>query len=107
MIEFTRLLKDGGPLTKHISLKPDGTIKSDGSNCLMPAGWAWRQKVSDLSEFAKIISELNESEGITLGSLRADLPNGVEITTKKRMNKLDDAARSDLITRTARYIGYP
>jgi hypothetical protein len=34
-VGFTLLTKIGGPLTKHITLAPDGTLQSHGSACVM------------------------------------------------------------------------
>ena len=44
-IELTRLTKDGGPLTKQISLSPDGTLVKDGSACVMAHGTAERVRL--------------------------------------------------------------
>ena len=41
-VELTKLTKVGGPLTKRISLAPDGTLKKDGSACVMAHGTAER-----------------------------------------------------------------
>jgi hypothetical protein len=40
MTEFTIFAKSGGPLTKRISLAPDGSVKSDGAACVMAHGAA-------------------------------------------------------------------
>jgi hypothetical protein len=42
MIEITSIAKTGGPLTKRISLAQDGSLKSDGSACVMTCGTAQR-----------------------------------------------------------------
>ena len=51
-IEFTLLTKDGGPLTKQISLAPDGSLHSDGSACIMSRGRARRIRISRLGALA-------------------------------------------------------
>ena len=38
MIEIIALAKEGGPLTKRISLTADGSLHSDGSGCVMARG---------------------------------------------------------------------
>lgn len=38
-VEITVFTKSGGPLTKKIELRPDGTVKSDGSECRMAQHW--------------------------------------------------------------------
>ncbi len=54
MIEITTLTKQGGPLTKRISLTPDGMLHSDGSACIMSVGIARRCELGNLSQFAHI-----------------------------------------------------
>jgi hypothetical protein len=105
-IEITRLAKIGGPLTKHISLAVDGSLKSDGSACLMGSGVARRAQFSDLPAFADCIANLARHEAIALGSLRLDLPDPVGITIKDKLAKSNGAARPDLIARTGGHIVY-
>jgi hypothetical protein len=71
-IEITLLAKAGGPLTKRISLAVDGSLKSDGSACLMWRGVARRARFSDLYAFADCIGNLAQHEAVALGSLRLD-----------------------------------
>jgi hypothetical protein len=85
-IELTRLTKDGGPLTKLISLGPDGTVVSDGSACVMTRGTAERVKIADIDELATLIGSLHPSQAIALGTLRDGLPDEVRIVTKKKLN---------------------
>ena len=82
-IELTRLTKDGGPLTKQISLAPDGTLVKDGSACVMAHGTAERVRVAGVDALGALIEDLAPSQAIALGALRADLPDKVEVTTKK------------------------
>jgi hypothetical protein len=56
--EIVGLTKNGGPLTKRISLAPDGTLHSDGSACIMSEGAASRSRFGNLPEFAHYISGL-------------------------------------------------
>ena len=51
-----------------------------------------------------LIEDLTESQALALGSLRADLPDKVEVTTKKML--LNGAARPDIIARTGANIVY-
>ena len=85
-IEFTRLTKNAGPLTKKIYLAPDGTLVKDGSACVMEHGTAERVRVAGVDALGTLIEALTPSQAIALGALRADLPDRVEITTKKRSN---------------------
>src|SRR5215472_15776844 len=49
---LTVIAKSNGPLTKRISLNPDGTVKSDGSACVMSHGRAHRVELSSAQELA-------------------------------------------------------
>jgi hypothetical protein len=103
-IELTRLTKQGGPLTKRISLSPDGTLVKDSSSCVMAHGTAERVKVAGVDALAALIEELTPSQALALGALRPDLPDKVEITTKKKL--LNGVARPDIIARTGANITY-
>jgi hypothetical protein len=97
-IELVRLTKDGGPLTKLISLSPDGTLVKDSSACVMARGTAERVRVAGVDALGALIEDLTPSQAIALGTLRADLPDKVEVTTKKRL--VDGVARPHIIART-------
>jgi hypothetical protein len=101
--EVTRILKEGGTLTKHISLNGDGELVSDGSACVMSHGHALRAPLSSAQGLADLIGELGSSEAIALGTLRKGLPDYVKVVTK---HKLNGASRPDLIARTQEYIAY-
>src|SRR5262249_14126250 len=103
-IELTRLTKDGGPLTKQISLSPDGTLVKDSSACVMTHGTAERVKVIGVDALGALIEDLSPSQAIALGTLRPDLPDRVEVTTKKRL--VNGVARPDIIARTGSNIIY-
>jgi DNA polymerase I-like protein with 3'-5' exonuclease and polymerase domains len=103
-IELTRLTKDGGPLTKQISLSPDGTLVKDGSACVMSHGTAERVRVAGVEALGALIEALRPSQALALGTLRAGLPDKVEVTTKKRL--VNGSARPDIIARTASNIVY-
>src|SRR5262249_22255030 len=92
--ELTIFAKSGGPLTKQIRLAPDGSVISDGSACIMAHGEAHRETVADVTRLGGLIEGLKSDEAIALGTLRADLPDRVEIATK---NKVNGAPRPDLI----------
>jgi hypothetical protein len=70
VIELTVLQKLDGPLTKRISLGPDGEIRSDGSACFMTRGTAKRFTFSDIVEFATLIEHFGPHQAIALGGLR-------------------------------------
>jgi hypothetical protein len=107
VIEMTVLSKTGGgPLTKRISLEPDGSICSGGSACIMASGTAQRATFASLAAFAKFIAQLAPHQAIALGTLHHDLPENVQITTKGRRDKLNGAAPPHLIARTGEHILY-
>jgi hypothetical protein len=84
-IELTKLTKHSGPLTKKISLSPDGTLVKDGSACMMAHGTAERVRVAGVAELGALIDGLTPSQALALGALRPDLPDKVEVTTKKKL----------------------
>lgn len=101
VFEITLLAKaGGGALTKQISLAPDGTIKSDGSACTMACGTARRARISNVAELAELIERMRSREALALGRLREDLPETVEVVRKRMLDRVDHAARPDLIART-------
>ena len=51
-----------------------------------------------------LIESLQASQAIALGALRADLPDKVEVTTKKKL--INGVARPDIIARTGANIVY-
>jgi hypothetical protein len=94
--ELTVFEKSGGPLTKHIGLSPDGSVKSDGSACLMASGVAQRLRLADIGELAAAIAKARSDQAIALGALRAGLPDRVHIVTKSKLN-----GQPNTIARTA------
>jgi hypothetical protein len=97
-IELTLFTKYGGPLTKHISLAPDGTLIKNGNACKMSIGMAERVKIADVNAFSALIESLASEQAIALGMLRPDLPDRVQITTKAKL--MNGAAQPGIIART-------
>ena len=102
--EITVFVKLGGPLTKRISLSADGSIKSDGSACLMSTGTARRVEVADIQQFAALIGELPPNEALALGALRPGLLDEVKVVTKAKLP--NGVAHPNLIARTGVNIIY-
>jgi hypothetical protein len=99
--EITVLRKaDNLPLTKRVSLGPDGSLVSDASCCVMSRGVAWRFGFDRVRELAEAIEEFGPDQALALGGLRSDLPVRVEVTTKRRLN---GANRPDLVARTRHF----
>jgi hypothetical protein len=117
-LEITGLMKEGGPLTKRIMLTTDGSLKSDGSACVMAEGQARRATFDNLETFAAYIAGLNPNEAIALGALCDNLPDLVEIVTKDRLEglkqgrivsatlSLNGSVRPEVIARTGDHISY-
>ena len=118
MPELVKFTKTGGPLTKHISLAPDGTLVRDGSACVMTRGTAERVKIAGIDELAALIGSLHPSQAIALGALRdrparqgrgrhqEELLNGVARPDThrphRRQHRLPTARRSRCSTSTPR-----
>jgi hypothetical protein len=94
-VELTGFTKANGPLTKRISLAPDGTMNSDGSACVMGRGIAQRLHIADVGELATVIDHVRPDQAIALGALRTGLPEKVHVVTKQKLN-----GQPDVIART-------
>ena len=101
-IELTLFTKLEGILSKRIKLAADGAVLSDGSECRMSSGRAQRVTVDGAAGLAALIEELGSDQAITLGALRSDQRDDVEVTTRKKHN----GAAPGVITRTQEYICY-
>ena len=99
--EITVFDKTGGVLTKKIGLSKDGALESDGSECRMANGWAYRTPIADLHALAAKIAKLRPYQAIALGALRDGLPDKVKIVTKKKLN-----GQANTIARTGGEIVY-
>jgi hypothetical protein len=106
MIEITGFAKANGPLTKRISLGPDGKPVSGGSACVMGAGRACRLPFASIAEFADCIGALDPNEAIALGALRPGLPDQVDIITKEKLQELDGAVAPNVVARVSGEITY-
>jgi hypothetical protein len=89
--EITLFAKCDGPLTKRISLEADGSLKSDGSACVMAHGAARRFHITSISDLGALIERLRPNEAIALGSLRAGLADPVQVVTKQKLNGAPNA----------------
>jgi hypothetical protein len=102
-IELTIFQKSGGALTKRISLGDDGAVVSDGSACLMTYGVARRFSFSFAQEFGERMARFEPNEALATGSLRPDLPDTVNVVTKRRLN---GGAHPGVIARSQDYIRF-
>src|SRR4051794_28971941 len=97
----TLIEKTGGPLSKRIALNEDGTVKSDGSACVMTRGLASRLRLRDIGELGDAISRFEPKHAITLGRLRPDLPDQVVVVVKSKVG-----GNPQLIARTSENFRY-
>jgi hypothetical protein len=102
-LQLTQLVKSSGPLTKTISLGPDGVVKSDGSACVMSSGTARRVWLADLHQFGSLIAGMRQNEALALGALRPDIKDTVRVVCKARLN---GATHSGIIARTNDFVFY-
>ena len=70
----------------------------------MAHGTAERVRVAGVDALGALIEGLAPSQALALGTLRADLPDKVEVVTKKRL--VNGVARPDIIARTGANIVY-
>ena len=92
IFEIVRFTKEGGPLTKKISLNADGSTTSDGSACIMPRGTADRIALANVDELASLVTGLRSDQALGLGALRSDLPDQVTVVTKNKQKQLNERA---------------
>jgi hypothetical protein len=97
-ITITKFTSSTGPITKKISLKPDGTIAKDGSACVLSTGVADRIKVYGVEGLCLTIRSMTSEQALALGATRADLPDRVVIVTDDQLrhhsNKPNVVART-------------
>src|SRR5262245_21663909 len=89
--EITLFAKSDGPLTKRISLEVDGSLRSDGSYCVMVRGSARRVHITSAVDLGALIERLRPNEAIALGALRAGLADPVQVVTKQKLNGAPNA----------------
>ena len=101
--EITVITKRGSEtlMSKRISLDETGKVRSDGSNCLMVQGTATRATAATACDLATLILSCRSDQAISLGYLKAGLPDPVAITTKKKLTE-----KSGAIARTRDFIDY-
>jgi hypothetical protein len=85
-VELTHFTKANGPLTKRMSLTPDGALTSDGSACIMARGSARRLPIADIGALAEAINQIGSGQAIALGCLRHGLPAKVRIVIKGKLD---------------------
>jgi hypothetical protein len=100
-LRLTQFAKHGGPLSKRIALNPDGSVKSDGSACVMARGTAKRISLPGVAALGRLLENMRPNEALGLGALRPDLPPEVEITVKQKLNAEVGITPRGLIARTA------
>jgi len=80
--EFTLFETFGETLSKVITLDADGRLVSDSTHCIMSRGRAHRVPCSNLYGFARGIETMPGRCALSLGVMRAELPDTVKIRVK-------------------------
>jgi hypothetical protein len=99
--ELTCFRSASGIISKRFALRADGKVTSDGSECRMANGTAYRVIIDSAEELARFIERMPSDTALALGRLRKDLPDKVSIVKKA---ELDNATPSDVIARTADFL---
>ncbi|MGY3234094.1 hypothetical protein ACVMAJ_000984 [Bradyrhizobium sp. USDA 4448] len=101
--EITVIVKHDVPdlMSKRISLNPDGKLNSDGSECRMVTGEAFRVIVKTPDDLACMIQNCTSDMAIALGALKEGIWPRVRVTTKNSLDKNPDA-----IARAQGFIDY-
>jgi hypothetical protein len=81
-LELTRLIKDGGVLTKRLHLTPEGKLANDSSQCRMSIGRMERVRLEDWRSFGPLIEATPPNVAYALGALRDPLPDAVGLALK-------------------------
>ncbi|MCK1480115.1 hypothetical protein IVB27_36625 [Bradyrhizobium sp. 197] len=86
---ITLIVKHDEPdlMSKRISLDADGKLKSDGSECRMVTGEAFRMLVKTSNDLAILIQSCTSDVAIALGDLKDGIRSRVRITTKNSLDK--------------------
>ena len=82
---ITVFTKQGGIISKRIVLMPDGTVKSDASDCKMWAGCAKRAMPSSAGDLAILLQSVRSEQALALGGLPDGIPDDVQVVTKREL----------------------
>jgi hypothetical protein len=101
--KFTK--ENDGQLTKSISLGDDGSLKSDGSACVMTRGCGQNVVLNGPDELAALINGLESSEALSLGKIATakvgrQPDDIVNVVTARNLHQ----PRAGVIARTAEYV---
>jgi hypothetical protein len=101
--QITLITKRGTPalMSKQISLDKEGKLHSDASECRMVHGTAARAFAATASDLVPIIASCGSDQAIALGRLNDELPERVEVTIPRRLDRHPGA-----ITRCRKFIDY-
>jgi hypothetical protein len=102
-VELTRLVKDGGPLTKRLHLAADGALINDSSQCRMAHGAIERVRLADWRAFGPLIEATPHNAALALGRLRDGVLDNSRLVTKNDPR----ANEPGFICRTAENFTYP
>lgn len=99
---FAIFHKDGGPLSKTISVSETGQPTSNANDCRMTSGVSFNVSVEGIKGFAEVMKALESEQALSLGTIK-DLPDGetVTVVTKNCVAETDGA-----IARTKDYVEF-
>lgn len=106
-ITLTVFRKDGGPLTKRLSVGDDGKLVADGSACRMSQGTARLVSISSMDDFAELIGALGQGEAIALGTVHSAALDDQGCAQIVRHAELAQAGSGTTISRTLDFIRFP
>jgi hypothetical protein len=98
--------KEGGPLTKRITLGANGQLENDASACVMVKGTAERVWIDTLHQAAETIIKLEQHQAIALGALRQGLPGQCTVMTDAALKQTNGTPRPNVIARTQEHIHF-
>jgi hypothetical protein len=105
-ITISVFTKDGGPLTKHISLDDDGQLKSDGSECRMAKGSVRLAHLTSMDALAALLGSLQQNEAIALGTVQTDRLSQAGTASVLCARDLPLDASQGLIARTLDHMSF-
>jgi hypothetical protein len=85
-VEITLFDSLSGPLSKAISINPDGTLRKDGAVQLF-SGIATRMPVADAAGLAKIIDRMTSMQAISSGAMRAGLSDREQVCDRAALTQ--------------------
>jgi hypothetical protein len=100
-IEITVFTNSSGPLSKALELDDNGSVRKSKDVSHMSAGTACRTRIDSLETIRTLLDTLTPCQAISIGSMRADLPDTCTVTTA---HNLTPNSPKNLIARSQEYL---